>query len=732
MAIEYPAFATCPKGLEALLFDELTQLGARAAKETLGGVSFGASTQVLYRICLWSRLANRVLLQLLVQPCGHVDRLYELARKVDWEEHMTADTTFAVEYSGDLRGVRHSHFGALKVKDAVVDYFRDKTGSRPSVDTRAPQFSINARVHKGNLTIALDLSGSSLHRRGYREEGGKAPLKENLAAALLLRADWPGIASRGGALLDPMCGSGTLLIEGAMMFGRIAPGLMRRHWGFDHWQCHIPKLWRDEVEAAKDQKAAALLRQWPEIRGYDADARAVQIAETNIEKAGLAGRVRVLRKELRQFTPPTHADITPGLIITNPPYGERLGEASALTHLYRHLGERLRSEFSGWEAGVFTGNPDLGKRMGLRARKSYQLFNGPIASKLLMFSVDEHYFVDAPPPPLATAGAVETSLSTEALSEGAQMLANRLRKNLKGLDKWAEREKISCYRVYDADLPEYAVAIDRYADWLHIAEYAAPKKMDEATVERRLLEAISAAMQIMAVPRERTVVKERRRQRGQAQYERVNQRSELLTVREGDVRLLVNLHDYLDTGLFLDHRKVRLDIAANAKGTRFLNLFCYTATASVHAAVGGARWTDSVDLSQTYLGWARRNLALNGLSEDRHRLHRADVREWLAACEQRYDLILLDPPTFSNSKKMTGVLDIQRDHVDLIDQSMRCLDRDGLLIFSNNHQRFQLDPGLSERYAVEERTRWSMDKDFQYSNPNRVNRIHQCWFLRHR
>jgi 23S rRNA (guanine2069-N7)-methyltransferase / 23S rRNA (guanine2445-N2)-methyltransferase len=224
------------------------------------------------------------------------------------------------------------------------------------------------------------------------------------------------------------------------------------------------------------------------------------------------------------------------------------------------------------------------------------------------------------------------------------------------------------------------------------------------------------------------VLKQRMRQRGTKQYEKFAQRGEFMEVREADARFLVNLTDYLDTGLFLDHRPVRIKINELANGKRFLNLFCYTASASVHAALGGAKTTTSVDMSQTYLDWARRNLALNGLSEARNHLIQADCRRWLTECKQQFDLILLDPPTFSNSKRMgDDTLDIQRDHADLIHQAVRILTPGGLLIFSNNKRRFQLDPALSEIFAVEDVSRWSRDMDFERSVD-----IHQCWFIRHR
>lgn len=719
--------ATCPKGLEDMLADELTSFGAELHKRHLAGVSMRATLEVAYRCCLWSRLANRILLPLTQFHVDSAQALYDGIAQVPWHEHFAPEKTFVVDFSGSNRAITHTQFGAQKTKDAVVDQFVWRCGKRPSIDLKCPDWRLNVHLARDEAQVSIDLAGDSLHRRGYRLQGGMAPLKENLAAALLMRANWPGIAARGGALLDPLCGSGTLLIEGALMAMDIAPGIWRERWSFENWHKHDAETWQRVHSDAAQRKAKALERQWPEIRGYDASAAAIRAAEENIERAELTGKVRVLRKELAQFVKPTHCEINTGLVITNPPYGERLGEQESLRHLYSHLAERLRAEFIGWHAAVFTGNPDLGKTMGLRSNKQYRFFNGAIPTQLLLFDIEQQYFIDAKRPAIEAKGREsEAVVNAVELSSGAQMFANRLQKNRKRLQKWIDKNSIQCYRLYDADMPEYAVAVDCYGDWIHVAEYAAPSSVDADAAEQRLRDVMMAIPQALQVPPQKVVLKQRERQRGKAQYQRVAQRSEFMEVREGEARLLVNLTDYLDTGLFLDHRPVRLKIAELARGNkRFLNLFCYTATASVHAALGGAKTTTSVDMSQTYLDWARKNFALNGLSEARNHFEQADCSKWLANCKQEFDLILLDPPTFSNSKRMDDTLDIQRDHVDLIHQSMRVLADDGLLIFSNNKRKFELDAVVSEIFAVENVTAWSLDSDFERSRD-----IHQCWFVR--
>jgi 23S rRNA (guanine2445-N2)-methyltransferase / 23S rRNA (guanine2069-N7)-methyltransferase len=713
--------ATCPKGLEQLLASEIASLGGEPLRETVGAMMFNADLATVYRLCLWSRLANRVLLILSEFRGESAEDLYQGLSAIDWQAHMLATNSISVDFNGQTDEIRNSHFGALKSKDAVVDYFLARGEARPSVDKSAPDIRINIRLNRGQITACLDLSGESLHRRGYRSSGAMAPLKENLAAALLLRADWPGIASRAGALIDPMCGSGTLLIEGAMMAMNIAPGLLRQRWGFRGWLEHDQSLWESIVDQAEAQRSLALTREWPEIRGYDANGKIVAQAQENIENAGLERFIKVSRRELAQLAKPTHRELDHGLLITNPPYGERLGEQAELLHLYRHLGQSMLAHFSGWQGAVFTGNADLGKRMGIRSYKQYQLLNGTIAAKLLLFNIGPDAQVRERRPDVQQESAAESL----QLTSGGQMFANRLRKNLKRLSKWRSKNGIECFRVYDADMPEYAVAVDCYGSAVHIAEYMAPISVPEEDAERRLREVIEAVSQVFNVSANNIAVKERRRQRGKDQYQRQAPRNTVMELQEGQAKVLVNLYDYLDTGLFLDHRPVRLDIAARAKNKRFLNLFSYTAVASVQAGIGGAKVTTSVDMSHTYLQWARRNLSLNGLSESRHRTEHGDCRRWLKECKDQYDLILLDPPTFSNSKRMDDVLDIQRDHGELINDAMACLAPDGLLIFSTNKRDFILDQELTGKYKMEDRTRWSLDEDFSRGGKP----IHYCWYI---
>lgn len=706
-------FALAPSGVEPLLAAELAALGADALQPQRSGLVFEGTLELAYRACLWSRTASRVLLELATFPMTEAAALYASVYDLPWEEHLSATGTLSVDFSGSGPGIRHSHYGAQRVKDAIVDRFRARCGQRPSVDPYQPDLRIHAHWRAGQLTLSLDLSGDSLHRRGYRVATVSAPLKETLAAALLLKADWPELAATGAPLLDPLCGSGTLAIEAAWIAGDHAPGLLRVHWGFSQWLGHVPALWNRLLAEARERAAAGQSR-IPLIQASDQDPTAVRAARRNAAQAGLADRLQIECRPWAELEPPTK----PGLLIANPPYGERLGQREPLEILYKALGDGLKQRFVGWRAAVFTGNPELGKRMGLRATKTHVFHNGPLECRLLQFRVMPEFFVDrAAADQRARTAALET-----ALAGGATDFVNRLGKNARHWSRWAQREGIACYRLYDADLPDYAVAIDRYEDWLHVQEYAPPTSIDPVKACERLSQIMAALPAVLAIPPERIFLKVRRRQKGTNQYQKQAEMGHFHAIHEGPARLWVNFSDYLDTGLFLDHRITRQLLGEMARGRRFLNLFGYTGAATVHAALGGASQTTTVDLSAVYLDWARRNLELNGLAGPHHALVQADCRQWLLWARERYDLIFLDPPTFSNSKRLTGSFDVQRDHAALIQSAMRLLTPSGALIFSTNARKFRLDADALVDLPHEDWSRRTLPPDFA-----RSPKIHQCW-----
>ncbi|MBE0404193.1 bifunctional 23S rRNA (guanine(2069)-N(7))-methyltransferase RlmK/23S rRNA (guanine(2445)-N(2))-methyltransferase RlmL [Halomonas citrativorans] len=722
--------ATCPKGIEGLLADELAALGATLGKTTVAGVYFTASQSIAYRVCLWSRLANRVILQLVREPMIETpEQLRDVVARIAWTQHLAVGKTLAVDFHGRSDHIRHTRFGAQTVKDGVVDSLQLAGQERPSIDTKTPDLRLYAHLHRANLTIGIDLSGESLHRRGYRRDVGHAPLKENLAAALLIRAGWPERAKAGEPLIDPLCGAGTLLIEAALMAADQAPNLDRERFGFKGWAGHDEALWLEQKREAEARASIGRKRCKTQLLGFDQSPAALSAAKTNAMRAGIPALITLHGQSLAQLTRPETLTASSGLLITNPPYGERLGELPELVRLYAQLGEKAKALFPGWTLAMFTGNPDLGHRLGLRAHKQYALKNGALDAKLLLMDIGTpvaNNDAQAEGQPTDQA-PVAPQQASRAVSENAQMFANRLVKNQKRLKKWLKQSGETCYRLYDADMPEFALAIDRYGDRVHVQEYAAPSSINPAQAQKRLFDALEVLPDALGIDPSKVYIKRRERQTGTAQYQKRDASGERFDVREGDARLWVNLRDYLDTGLFLDHRPVRRMLGEMASGKRFLNLFCYTATATVQAALGGASDSVSVDMSNTYLEWAKDNFTLNELDLRLHRVVRDDCFRWLETANAEFDLIFMDPPTFSNSKKMRDTLDVQRDHPRLVELAMARLAPGGTLVFSNNQRRFKLDDALSERYAVEEITSRTFDPDFQ-----RRTNMHHVFLLRHR
>ena len=701
-------FATCPKGLEYLLVDELKALGAVDVHESLAGVYFRGELETGYVACLWSRLASRVLLPLRDFEVDSGDVLYAGAREIAWSEHLAGDATFAVDAVGSTHGITHSQYAALRIKDAIVDQFRDATGQRPDVDTGQPDLQVHLALRRGKAIISIDLCGVPLHQRGYRQGQGIAPLKENLAAAMLLRAGWPATCAAGGGLVDPMCGSGTLLIEAALMAGDVAPGLRRARWGFQGWRGHDAILWKTLHDQAQARAAAGLQALKPVFFGFDHDAAVINEAKRNAQLAQLSGFIQLGRQSLEHLHRPHELD-RPGLVICNPPYGERMGADENVRALYRLLGDKLKQEFPGWQASVITSDEQLARALGLHAEKKYKLYNGALECVLLNFDLTPRAAIEHVPKPL---------------SAGAQMLKNRLEKNFKHMRKRAQREGIECWRVYDADLPEYASAIDIYGDRLHIQEYQAPATVDENLALTRLRETVRVAGEALGVPRANIAVKTRSKGKGGEKYGRMDERGEFFEVGEGGLKFLVNLTDYLDTGLFLDHRPLRARVRDAARGKRFLNLFCYTGSVSVYAAAGGASETTSVDLSQTYLDWAAGNLARNGFDMAQHKLEWSDAIGYLESHSAMFDLIFVDPPTFSNSKRAED-FDVQRDHVRLLTLCGERLLPGGLILFSNNFRRFKFDQAALAQFDVRDISTATIPFDFE-----RNQRIHRAWELR--
>lgn len=701
--------AVTSNGLENLLVDELTKLGINDAKPVQAGVRFKASNEQIYRCCLWSRLASRFVRVLSEFTCNDDMDLYLASSSVNWVNQFHSSKTFVVDFNGTNREIRNSQYGAMKVKDAIVDCYEKKNLPRPSISKDQPDLRVHVRLHKDKAILGLDMVGGGLHQRGYRTESGRAPLRETLAAAIILRSGW----SADKPLLDPMCGSGTLLIEAAMMAANMAPGVNRAKWGFESLEDFEPELWAEIKSEASVQARRGVKKIDTKFFGFDNDTRVLKTAQDNARRAGVDSLIEFKQGDAAEITRPEGFEA--GVIVCNPPYGERLGTHPGLIALYTAFGAQLKSQFGGCQASIFSSSDELLSCLRMRADKQFKLNNGALPCHQKNYSISERTAQDS------------SDNVTESLV--APDFSNRLKKNIAKIGKWARKEKLDCYRVYDADLPDYNVAIDVYLDQLVIQEYAAPKDIPEEKAKRRLTDIIRATIQVTGTPANKVVLKVREKQKGRAQYQKLSQQSETLVVNEYGVKLSVNLHDYLDTGLFLDHKITRRKLGEMAQGKDFLNLFAYTGSGTVHAACGGAKSTTTVDMSNTYLEWAKENMKLNGQVGRQHRFEQADCLQWLEKSTAQFDLIFIDPPTFSNSKRMEQSFDVQRDHIQLMKNLKRLLRSGGTIVFSNNKRHFKMDLESLADLGLQANniSHQTLPMDF-----SRNKHIHNCWVITHK
>jgi 23S rRNA (guanine2445-N2)-methyltransferase / 23S rRNA (guanine2069-N7)-methyltransferase len=707
-----PFLALTSPGIEVLLADEIKSLGGEQVVQKPEGVYFSASIKLGYKISLWTRLATRVMLKLGEGEALNKDQLFKAASSINWLEHFTSETTFAIDFVGYSEEIRNSQFGGLTIKDAIVDQFREQGFERPNVDKKSPQISFQARLLRDHVFIYLDFSGRGLFQRGYREHSGAAPLKENLAAALIIRSGW--LADTSKPLVDPMCGSGTILIEAVAMATKQAPSIHRASWGFESWLMHDEDLWQGQLIQAKDDSASALndaQHSSLKVFGVDIDPRVINTAQQNTRNANVQ---RFIEFKCQNTNDMKNAYGHSGTILFNPPYGERIGELPELVENFVLFGQKLKSQFIDWRVAILTANVELLSMLKLSSFKRYKFKNGPLDCQLALYNVDQKQL------------AKDAVNPQSSFAEEDSDFANRLKKNSKTLKGWLKSNQIDCYRLYDADIPEYNVAIDIYGDYLVIQEYAAPKTIDEQKATKRLQEVLYWAPKVLQVPTDKVILKTRAKQTGKNQYQRVDKSKQSITVNEHGALFKINLWDYLDTGLFLDHRKTRQIVAKKSKDKSLLNLFAYTGSVSVQAALHGASSITTVDMSNTYLNWAQDNFDLNKLNGHKYQFIQADCLDWLKKNTTTFDIVFIDPPTFSNSKRMEDSFDVERDHVALITDALKSLAEGGEIFFTNNKRNFKMDfdamavLGL-EAQAMSDVTR---DKDF-----SRNKHIHNSWSI---
>ena len=703
--------ATAAAGTEAVVKRELAALGYEARTLTPGRLHFTGDVAAICRANLWLRTGERVLIYARSFWASDFGALFDSTAALPWEQWMTADAQFPV--TGRSRRSQLSSVPACQriVKRAIAKRLQEAHG-REHLPETGPRYAVEVSLLDDVATLTLDTTGVGLHKRGYRRLVADAQLRETLAAALVQLSFW----RPGRVLADPFCGTGTIPIEAALIGRNIAPGLAREFVA-ETWPTLEARHWRQAREDARDLQRPALAER---LLGYDLDAKALSLARYHAQQAGVAGDIHWQQRPFSEL----RAKAEYGCIVTNPPYGERMGDDAETARLYQSFPLVLR-RLPTWSFFILSARPDLETLVGQPADRRRKLYNGPIECT--------YYQFHGPRPPRETSGRPETKTTEgpafggllQAASRQAEEFANRLRNRARHLRRWPAKRSITCYRLYERDVPDVPLVVDRYEESLHIAEFARPHDRSPAQHADWLDLMARTACEVLDVPRERIFIKHRERQRGAAQYQRVDDRQAEFIVHEGGLRFLVNLSDYVDTGLFLDHRLTRRMVREASAGKRFLNLFGYTGAFTVYAAAGGATTTTTVDKSAAYIDWARRNIELNNLKGPQHRLVRSDIRAFLDRLSPRdqWDLAVVDPPTFSNTKGLEDDWDVQAHHAKLLQQLAPHMSPGGIVFFSTNFRRFKLEESALGDYAIRDITRQTIPEDF------RNQRIHLCWQL---
>jgi 23S rRNA (guanine2445-N2)-methyltransferase / 23S rRNA (guanine2069-N7)-methyltransferase len=742
-ADEIPLIATTAFGLEAIVKRELVALGYQGHVVSPGRIEFAAGPEAICRSNLWLRTADRVLVRVARFPAADFEALFEGTKALPWEQWIPADGRFPV--SGRSIRSQLSSVPACQraVKRAIVDELFLRHGVTQLPETGG-DFKVEIALLDDVATLTIDTTGPSLHKRAYRQAAALAPLKETLAAALVSLSFWR--AER--PLLDPFCGSGTIPIEAACIGRNIAPGSLRS-FASETWPSVSPQLWHEAREEARD-----LIRPPFEERliGTDIDRRVLEYARANAERAGVADLIHFQERDFQDLSSKRQY----GCVITNPPYGERMGDHRQHEPLYGSMPEVLR-RLPTWSHFIFTSYPNFEELVQLKADRRRKLYNGRIECT---------YFQFHGPRPTGKAGEVPVSAESDATAlelptsprcnaeseqpiaavptplprpnresrpvfgglddkarEQAELFRHRLAKRARHLRRWPSKQDIHCFRVYERDIPEIPLIVDRLEDHLHITEYERPHDRDRAQHADWLERMCQVAGEAMDVSKSKVIFKRRQRQRGSLQHDRLSDVGRELEVREGGLRFLLNLTDYVDTGLFLDHRITRAMVRDEVLKRRFLNLFAYTGSFTVYAADGAASHTTTVDTSRTYLNWAKRNLALNQLDGDQHQFVRHEARQYLREIPEsvKFDVVWADPPTFSNRKGEDHDWAVQDNHVELLQLIGAHLDCGGVIYFSTNFRRFKLDEDALAEFSIREISAQTVPPDF------RNRRIHRCW-----
>ena len=688
-------FCRCAAGFEGILAEELVRLGMRRVRAQVGGVCCFGTQAMAYRACLWSRVATRVQLVLARVGCADQDELYRGVLDIPWEGQVLRGATIAVSAHGTNEALRNTAFTALKVKDAICDRLRTVWGARPDVDPKDPDLSVNVAIHPKKATVYLNLSGPSLHMRGYRLEGvqSEAPLKETLAASLLMVAGWHQSVEAGHALVDPMCGSGTLAIEAALMLANVAPGTLRTRWGFDGWAKHDAGIWESVCRAAGEARVADPPHGL--IVAGDIDPEVVELARANALRAGVLDLIDSyvddaanLRRHLRGVT----RRAASGVLVVNPPYGERLGSASELPAVRAALSSAVDALPLGWGLALISPDEGIETALGRTPETTLDCYNGPIEVSIRTFDLDR-----MEPRRTQVVSLTGKTIPVRVAQEQSAQFASRLRKVARERLRWARREGVTCLRLFDADLPDYAFSLDLYegeADGKSgrlaiIEEYARPSSLDRHLAGRRLTDAQAIAAAILDLDEADVIVVSAGKR---SSHQKVRPTLPL-TVHEGDLVYPIDLLAHPDSGLPLDMRGLRGHVAQIARGGRVACIGGMSCAVAVAAASCGARSVAVQEAFRDRKQMLEHMFAVNGLDARRLRIDLTDAWSWLEGethARHGYDLVCMAPPrTFTGAKGFS--FEFGRDHVSLVRKAMKVVDDSGALILAFRGPGVELD-----------------------------------------
>lgn len=704
-------FVRCASGFEKTLAHELCELGLRRVRPLAGGVAAFGTKHDAYATCLWSRVATRVQLVVARVDAGDTQQLYTGTRGVAWEKVVRRGATIAVRAHGTNDALRNTAFTALKVKDALCDRLRDAWGERPNVDARHPDLEVNVALHERKATLYLNLSGGSLHRRGYRQDGVQtaAPLKETLAAGMLLAAGWRKLAREGASFVDPMCGSGTLAIEAALIAGNVAPGLLRTAWGFGGWAEHEPDLWEDVLCHAREARISPA----PGTRIFagDVDKDAVRIAARNAERAGVDGTVQLFCDDaanLRKHIGAIRRSGATGLLACNPPYGERLQESWELAATYQALGQAVEALPEGWQVVAISPDGRIDTLLAREPTLTIPCYNGPIHTWVRAYDLaDEQHACDI----VSLDGR---NLRVPIADPHSAQFAARLRKVARDRGRWARRTGIGAYRIYEADLPDFPYAIDVFvpdadaagdgsasdkptAPYVLMREVVRPKASAALAASRRLCDAEALVAGILGLPQGHVVV---RRIEGDKHKPRTHDHasagdegaSPRVVVREAGLRHVVSMAQPDDT-LPLVLREARGMAASQAHDKRVACVFATDVACVAELLARGPASLVVVDAREQNRRLVEQAFAINGMRSDALRFRGTDPLTWAqseARAKRRYDLVVCVAPEWIVAHDNGGrEWSLGRDHKALVLALGRILAPGGSLLFATT----QLAPG---------------------------------------